>query len=91
MVFYESPYRLVKTLEQFAEFFGPDRECSVAREISKLHEEHRRGTLADVAAWYREHEPKGEIVIVVAGADRHELKEEERGARKYGSEKGGRE
>jgi len=91
MVFYESPYRLVKTLEQFAEFFGPDRECSVAREISKVHEEHRRGTLADVAAWYREHEPKGEIVIVVAGADRHELKEEERGARKYGSEKGGRE
>ena len=91
LVFYESPYRLVKTLEQFAEFFGPDRECSVAREISKLHEEHRRGTLADVAAWYREHEPKGEIVIVVAGADRHELKEEERGARKYGSEKGGRE
>ena len=63
MVFYESPYRLVKTLEQLAEL------CSVAREISKIHEEHRRGTLAEVAAWYREHEPKGEIVIVVAGAD----------------------
>ena len=44
MVFYESPYRLVKTLEQFSEYFGPDRECSVAREISKIHEEHRRGT-----------------------------------------------
>lgn len=68
MIFYESPYRLVKTLEQLAEFFGEDRECSVAREISKLHEEHRRGTLKEVAAWYREHEPKGEIVIVVAGA-----------------------
>lgn len=68
MVFYESPYRLVKTLDQFAEFFGPERECSVAREISKVHEEHRRGTLREVAAWYREHEPKGEIVIVVAGA-----------------------
>lgn len=68
MIFYESPYRLVKTLEQFAEFFGEGRECSVAREISKLHEEHRRGTLKEVAAWYREHEPKGEIVIVVAGA-----------------------
>lgn len=68
MIFYESPYRLVKTLEQFAEFFGPDRECSVAREISKVHEEHRRGTLAEVADWFREHEPKGEIVIVVAGA-----------------------
>ena len=69
MVFYESPYRLVKTLEQFAEYFGPDRQCSVAREISKVHEEHRRGTLAEVAAWYREHEPKGEIVIVVAGCE----------------------
>lgn len=69
MVFYESPYRLVKTLEQFAEYFGPDRKCSVAREISKVHEEHRRGTLEEVAAWYREHEPKGEIVIVVAGCE----------------------
>ena len=68
MVFYESPYRLVKTLQQLAEFFGPDRPCSVAREISKIHEEHRRGSLAEVAAWYTEHEPKGEIVIVVAGA-----------------------
>ena len=68
MVFYESPYRLVKTLEQFAEFFGPDRRCSVAREISKVHEEHHRGTLSEVAAWSKEHEPKGEIVIVVEGA-----------------------
>lgn len=68
MVFYESPYRLVKTLEQLAGFFGRDRECSVAREISKVHEEHRRGTLQEVAEWFREHEPKGEIVIVVAGA-----------------------
>lgn len=69
MVFYESPYRLVKTLEQLAEAFGENRRCSVAREISKLHEEHRRGTLAEVAAWFKEHEPKGEIVIVVAGAE----------------------
>lgn len=68
MVFYESPYRLVKTLGQFAEYFGPDRECSVAREISKVHEEHRRGSLTEVQAWFQEHEPKGEIVIVVAGA-----------------------
>lgn len=68
MIFYESPYRLVKTLEQFAEYFGPERECSVAREISKLHEEHRRGSLAEVAGWFKEHEPKGEIVIIVAGA-----------------------
>ena len=69
MVFYESPYRLVKTLEQFAEHFGGERRCSVAREISKLHEEHRRGTLREVADWFRAHEPKGEIVIVVAGAE----------------------
>lgn len=68
MVFYESPYRLVKTLEQMADAFGPERLCSVAREISKVHEEHRRGTLQEVAAWFREHEPKGEIVLVVAGA-----------------------
>ena len=68
MLFYESPYRLVKTLEQFMQYFGPERRCSVAREISKLHEEHKRGTLAEVVAWFREHEPKGEIVIVVAGA-----------------------
>ena len=77
MIFYESPYRLVKTLDQFAEYFGPDRRCSVAREISKLHEEHRRGTLEEVAAWYREHEPKGEIVVIVGGKtdSRHSQKD----------------
>ena len=69
MIFYESPYRLVKTLQQLAEYFGPERPCSVAREISKIHEEHRRGSLAEVAAWYAAHEPKGEIVLVVAGAN----------------------
>ena len=69
MIFYESPYRLVKTLRQLAEFFGPDRPCSVAREISKIHEEHQRGSLTEVADWYAAHEPKGEIVIVVAGVD----------------------
>ena len=68
MIFYESPYRLVKTLDQFIEYFGPDRKCSVAREISKIHEEHKRGTLSEVSAWYKDHEPKGEIVVVVAGA-----------------------
>ena len=76
MIFYESPYRLVKTLEQFAEYFGAGRDCSVAREISKVHEEHRRGTLAEVAEWFREHEPKGEIVIIVAGAPVRKRKEE---------------
>ncbi|MCF0175887.1 MAG: 16S rRNA (cytidine(1402)-2'-O)-methyltransferase [Bacteroidales bacterium] len=68
LILYESPYRLAKTLQQLSEAFGPDRECSVAREISKLHEEHRRGTLSQLAAWYSEHDPKGEIVLVVAGA-----------------------
>ena len=68
MIFYESPYRLVKTLEQFMEYFGPDRSCSVAREISKKFEQHCRGTLEEVAAHFRETEPKGEIVIVVGGA-----------------------
>lgn len=76
MIFYESPYRLVKTLDQFAEHFGPERRCSVAREISKVHEEHRRGTLSEVADWYREHEPKGEIVITVAGAERRKAASE---------------
>lgn len=70
MIFYESPYRLVKTLRQLAEFFGPERRCSVSREISKIHEEHHRGTLAEVADWYAEHEPKGEIVLIVAGAEK---------------------
>lgn len=68
MVFYESPRRLVRTLAQLAEVFGGERKCSVAREISKVHEEHRRGTLAEVLEWFSAHEPKGEIVIVVAGA-----------------------
>ena len=77
MVFYESPYRLVKTLDQLAGVFGPERLCSVAREISKIHEEHRRGTLAEVSAWFQEHEPKGEIVIVVAGAPSRRREKEE--------------
>ena len=75
MVFYESPRRLVKTLEQMMEAFGPGRECSVAREISKIHEEHCRGTLAEVLAHFSESEPKGEIVIVVAGAPVSERRE----------------
>ena len=68
MVFYESPYRLAKTLEQFIEVFGPLRMCSVAREISKIHEEHTRGTLQEVHSHFVAAEPKGEIAIVLAGA-----------------------
>lgn len=78
MIFYESPYRLVKTLEQFIEYFGEERGCSVAREISKKFEEHRRGTLKDVAQWYSANEPKGEIVIVVEGAPEKEKVKEKK-------------
>ena len=67
MVFYESPYRVLKTLQQFSEVFGPDRQVSVCREISKVHEESVRGTLAEVIAHFQAHEPRGEFVIVVAG------------------------
>lgn len=69
MVFYESPFRLAKTLAQLAEFFGADRPASVSREISKLHEELRRGSLQELSEYYKQHPPKGEIVLVVAGAE----------------------
>ena len=70
MVFYESPYRVQKTLQQFREMFGGDREVSVCREISKVHEESVRGTLDTVLAHFVAHEPRGEFVIVVAGKQR---------------------
>ena len=69
MIFYESPYRLVKTLQQFAEVYGGDRQVSVCREISKVHEESVRGSLDEVIAHFKEKEPKGEIVIILAGSD----------------------
>ena len=68
MIFYESPYRLVKTLGQMVEFFGPGRMAAVCREISKMHEECRRGTVEELFKWYSAHEPKGEIVMIVSGA-----------------------
>ena len=67
MIFYESPFRLLKTLQQFAEVYGGDRQVSVCREISKVHEESVRGSLDEVIAHFKEKEPKGEIVIVLAG------------------------
>ena len=67
MIFYESPFRVVKTLEQFAEYYGADRQVAVCREISKVHEECVRGTLAEVVAHFKEHEPRGEFVILLAG------------------------
>ena len=69
MVFYESPFRLVKTLEQLAEVLGADRRAAVCREITKLHEETQRGTLAQLAQHYTEKGVKGEIVIIVAGLE----------------------
>lgn len=66
-VLYESPYRLVKCLQQLAEHCGAERPAAVCRELSKLHEECQRGSLAELQAYYETHKPKGEIVIVVAG------------------------
>lgn len=67
MVFYESPVRLVKTLEEFAEYFGSERQCSVSRELTKIFEENKRGTLHEVCNYFREKNVKGEIVIVLQG------------------------
>jgi 16S rRNA (cytidine1402-2'-O)-methyltransferase len=67
LIFYESPHRLLKTLEQFAEAFGADRQAAVARELSKLHEEIARGTLVELIDYYQINPLKGEIVLVVAG------------------------
>lgn len=67
MIFYESPVRLVKTLEEMTQYFGADRECSVSRELTKMFEENKRGTLQEVADHFRSKTVKGEIVIVVQG------------------------
>ena len=69
MVFYESPHRLLKSLQQFAEYFGPERQVSVSRELTKIYEENARGTLQEVIAHFGEKAIKGEIVIVVAGKE----------------------
>ncbi|AQG79070.1 16S rRNA (cytidine(1402)-2'-O)-methyltransferase [Spirosoma montaniterrae] len=67
MVFYESPHRLLKTLTQFATVFGPDRPASVSRELTKLFEENRRGTLTELVAYFSEKPVKGELVVCVQG------------------------
>jgi 16S rRNA (cytidine1402-2'-O)-methyltransferase len=69
MVFYESPHKLVKTLDNFCEYFGEDRLVSVSRELTKLYEETIRGTAKEVLGYFSEKPPKGEFVIVVAGKD----------------------
>ena len=77
MIFYESPYRVVKTLEELATAFGGDRRASVSREISKLHEETLRGTLDELAAHFKTTAPRGEFVIIVEGLNRKKSKEVE--------------
>jgi len=77
MIFYESPFRLAKTLTQFAEYFGADRLASVSREISKIHDTTHRGTLCSLAEYFTKNEPKGEIVIVVSSLTSAEEPEEE--------------
>lgn len=69
LIFYESPHRLLKTLVQFSEVFGAGRQVAVCREISKIHEETVRGTLGEVVAHFSETEPRGEIVIILAGRE----------------------
>jgi 16S rRNA (cytidine1402-2'-O)-methyltransferase len=69
MIFYESPVRLVKTLEEFIQYFGADRQCSVSRELTKMFEENKRGTLQEVSEHFKQKTVKGEIVIVVAGKE----------------------
>lgn len=70
MIFYESPMRLIKTLEDFIQYFGPERKCSVSRELTKMFEENARGTLPEVVAHFNKKTVKGEIVIVVEGKEK---------------------
>ncbi|MBS4043010.1 MAG: 16S rRNA (cytidine(1402)-2'-O)-methyltransferase [Chitinophagaceae bacterium] len=69
MIFYESPFRVAKTLQQFAEYFGAERKCCVSRELSKMFEENRRGTLEELCEFYKTNAIKGEVVIVVEGKE----------------------
>lgn len=69
MIFYESPFRVVKTLTQLSEVLGKDRPASVSREISKFHEETKRGTLEELASYFTTNQPKGEFVLIVAGLE----------------------
>jgi len=82
LIFYESPHRLIKTLEQLGEAFGADRQACVSRELSKLHEENVRGSLAELIEYYESNPLKGEIVLVVAGKEEKKETREERQASK---------
>jgi 16S rRNA (cytidine1402-2'-O)-methyltransferase len=74
MVFYESPYRLVKTLQQFVDFFGEERKVCISRELTKLYEENFRGTVLEALTHFQSKTVKGEIVIVLEGANKKKLK-----------------
>ena len=75
-ILYESPYRLVKTLQQLMEAMGPDRRVSVSRELTKIHEENVRGTLAEVIEYFSQKDVKGEIVIVIESAPRNDERDD---------------
>ncbi len=75
MIFYESPFRLLKTLEQFAEYFGAERQACVSRELTKIYEENVRGTLSEIIANFAKRTVKGEIVIVLSGKLTKPIKE----------------
>lgn len=78
IIFYESPHRLIKTLEQLAEAFGPDRQACVSRELTKIHEENVRGTLSELVQYYQSNPLKGEIVLVVSGKSEKREKQDMR-------------
>ena len=88
MIFYESPHRVVKTLAQFIDTFGPERQASACREISKIHEESVRGTLTEVLVHFEETEPRGEFVIIVEGynAPKKKNRDERRSKRRENDE-----
>jgi 16S rRNA (cytidine1402-2'-O)-methyltransferase len=67
IILYESPHRIVKALEEFSAYFGPERQASISRELTKIYEETVRGNLAELAAYYKEHTVKGEFVIIISG------------------------
>ncbi len=82
MIFYESPHRLLKTLEEFAEFLGEDRQASVSRELTKMYEETVRGTLVEIKSHFENNILKGEFVICVAGMEGKVKKNKETESRK---------
>jgi 16S rRNA (cytidine1402-2'-O)-methyltransferase len=80
IVLYESPHKLIKSLGEMVEYFGADRQACVSRELTKMFEENRRGTVAELFKHYTAHPPKGEIVIIVEGAADRKTKSEKRKA-----------